>query len=69
MGIRDTRLSHHLVSPAPTFLHFEGPHPHPADRSHGGPGGGTSSSDTIYFNPDVYRIVLIDQRGAGKSEP
>ncbi|GMK56943.1 hypothetical protein CspeluHIS016_0307830 [Cutaneotrichosporon spelunceum] len=36
---------------------------------HGGPGGGTSPSDTIYFNPEVYRIVLIDQRGAGRSEP
>jgi proline iminopeptidase len=36
---------------------------------HGGPGGRTSSSNTIYFDPAVYRIVLLDQRGAGKSLP
>jgi len=23
----------------------------------------------VYFDPKVYRIVLFDQRGAGKSEP
>jgi len=28
-----------------------------------------ASTDTVYFNPDIYRIVLIDQRGSGKSEP
>jgi proline iminopeptidase len=36
---------------------------------HGGPGSGTGLKDTVYFNPKEYRIVLIDQRGAGKSEP
>lgn len=36
---------------------------------HGGPGGGTSPSDRRYFDPAVYRIVLMDQRGAGKSKP
>jgi proline iminopeptidase len=36
---------------------------------HGGPGGSTSFSNTIYFNPNVYRVVLFDQRGAGKSTP
>lgn len=40
-----------------------------ADRSHGGPGGGTSKTDTAYFDPSIYRIVLIDQRGCGKSTP
>lgn len=38
-------------------------------RRHGGPGGGVASTDTVYFDPKVYRIVLFDQRGAGKSEP
>ncbi|KAJ3299373.1 hypothetical protein HK104_009161 [Borealophlyctis nickersoniae] len=36
---------------------------------HGGPGGGTSGEDRRYFDPAVYRIVLFDQRGAGKSTP
>lgn len=36
---------------------------------HGGPGGGIGPRDRRYFDPDVYRIVLFDQRGAGKSRP
>ncbi|XP_060062474.1 probable proline iminopeptidase [Ylistrum balloti] len=36
---------------------------------HGGPGGGTSSRDRRYFDPKAYRIILFDQRGAGKSTP
>jgi proline iminopeptidase len=36
---------------------------------HGGPGGGVSPDYRRYFNPDVYRIVLFDQRGSGKSTP
>ncbi|KAF8627055.1 hypothetical protein AX17_006395 [Amanita inopinata Kibby_2008] len=36
---------------------------------HGGPGGGTDSEDRKFFNPEKYKIVLFDQRGAGKSTP
>src|SRR5688572_6241491 len=36
---------------------------------HGGPGGGTSPSDRRYFDPNHYRIILFDQRGASKSTP
>lgn len=36
---------------------------------HGGPGGSTSRSSTIYFNPNIYRVILFDQRGAGQSTP
>ncbi|KAK6840507.1 hypothetical protein PG995_016261 [Apiospora arundinis] len=36
---------------------------------HGGPGGGTSKGNTGFFNPAIYRVVLLDQRGAGKSTP
>ncbi|KAI1747663.1 proline iminopeptidase [Xylaria castorea] len=36
---------------------------------HGGPGGNTSPGNTKFFNPAVYRVVLLDQRGAGKSRP
>ena len=36
---------------------------------HGGPGGHTSKASTIFFDPAVYRVVLFDQRGAGRSLP
>jgi len=36
---------------------------------HGGPGGGCSPVMRRYFDPDVYRIILFDQRGCGRSRP
>lgn len=36
---------------------------------HGGPGGETSKDNTAFFDPAIYRVVLFDQRGAGKSKP
>lgn len=36
---------------------------------HGGPGGGCSPAMRRYFDPAVYRIVLFDQRGCGRSRP
>ncbi|MBC8069930.1 MAG: prolyl aminopeptidase [Deltaproteobacteria bacterium] len=36
---------------------------------HGGPGGGTDPKQRRFFDPSVYRIVLFDQRGCGKSTP
>lgn len=36
---------------------------------HGGPGGGCCDNHRRYFDPDKYRIILIDQRGCGRSEP
>ena len=36
---------------------------------HGGPGGGSSPEMRRFFDPRVYRIILIDQRGCGKSTP
>jgi len=36
---------------------------------HGGPGGGISPNDRGFFNPEKYKIILFDQRGAGKSTP
>ncbi|MEP7042164.1 MAG: prolyl aminopeptidase [Dokdonella sp.] len=36
---------------------------------HGGPGAGVSPYHRRFFDPAVYRIVLFDQRGAGKSTP
>ena len=36
---------------------------------HGGPGGGCSPAMRRYFDPSIYRIVLFDQRGCGRSRP
>ena len=36
---------------------------------HGGPGGGTHPKCRRFFDPAIYRIVLFDQRGCGKSTP
>ena len=36
---------------------------------HGGPGGGCSSNHRRYFDPEKYRIILLDQRGCGRSLP
>lgn len=36
---------------------------------HGGPGGGTEAKHRQYFNPEIYRIILFDQRGCGQSKP
>ena len=41
----------------------------PAVFLHGGPGGGTDQKMRTFFDPRVYRIVLFDQRGCGKSRP
>jgi len=41
----------------------------PAVFLHGGPGGGTDPKMRTFFDPKVYRIVLFDQRGCGRSRP
>ena len=36
---------------------------------HGGPGAGSSPVHRQFFDPAFYRIVVFDQRGAGRSTP
>ncbi|MGH8677197.1 MAG: prolyl aminopeptidase, partial [Burkholderiales bacterium] len=36
---------------------------------HGGPGAGASPAHRRFFDPAYYRIVVFDQRGAGRSTP
>ncbi len=36
---------------------------------HGGPGAGLSPQHRRFFDPNHYRVILFDQRGAGKSLP
>ena len=53
-------------------IYFEqcgNPNGKPALFLHGGPGGGGSEEVRRFFNPDIYRIIVIDQRGCGRSKP
>lgn len=36
---------------------------------HGGPGSGCKPEHRQYFDPDMQRAILFDQRGCGRSEP
>jgi len=36
---------------------------------HGGPGAGASAAHRQFFDPAFYRIIIFDQRGAGRSTP
>ncbi len=36
---------------------------------HGGPGAGASAGHRRFFDPKHYRIIVLDQRGAGRSTP
>jgi len=41
----------------------------PAVFLHGGPGAGSTPDHRRFFDPAAYRIVVFDQRGAGRSTP
>lgn len=36
---------------------------------HGGPGCGAGIMARRFFNPDIFRIIIFDQRGSGRSKP
>lgn len=36
---------------------------------HGGPGSGCAPGSRRYFDPAIYKIILTDQRGCGRSRP
>ncbi|HEY8585459.1 MAG TPA: prolyl aminopeptidase [Rhodanobacter sp.] len=59
------------VSPLHTLYYEQSGNPggKPVVFLHGGPGGGVSPKCRRFFDPAVYRIVLFDQRGCGKSTP
>jgi proline iminopeptidase len=53
-------------------LHFQeagNPKGKPIVFLHGGPGGGIEGVYRQYFDPQLWRIVLFDQRGCGRSTP
>ena len=45
------------------------PHGVPALFLHGGPGAGATAVHRRFFDPEYWRIVIFDQRGAGRSTP
>jgi len=57
---------------APHELYWEqcgNPQGEPILFLHGGPGAGCSEQDRCFFDPEHFRIVLLDQRGSGRSLP
>ncbi len=57
---------------APHELYWEqcgNPEGEPILFLHGGPGAGCSEHDRRFFDPEHFRIVLLDQRGSGRSIP
>ncbi|GAA1077574.1 prolyl aminopeptidase [Nocardiopsis metallicus] len=45
------------------------PHGNPILMVHGGPGSGASPTWSRFTDPDRYRVILLDQRGTGRSTP
>ena len=45
------------------------PNGKPAIFVHGGPGGGGSTEVRRFCNPELYKIIVFDQRGCGRSKP
>ncbi len=65
-------VEHSLAVEHPHVLHVEecgNPRGLPVLFVHGGPGAGCEAYHRRFFDPDVYRIILFDQRGAGRSVP
>jgi len=65
-------VKHSIAVEKPHVLYVEecgNPSGIPVVFLHGGPGAGCSPSHRCFFDPDVYRIVLFDQRGCGLSKP
>jgi len=57
---------------APHRMYYEqsgNPRGVPVVFLHGGPGAGSSAVHRQFFDPAFYRIVVLDQRGAGRSTP
>lgn len=63
-GFLDTGDGHSLY-----FAECGNPNGAPALIVHGGPGGGCNPAMRRFHDPRHYRIVLLDQRGCGRSTP
>lgn len=71
----DATLDHtvfHLRTPDAQRLYVRlsgPPHGEPWLVLHGGPGSGCAASMAAWFDPQRHRVVMPDQRGAGRSTP
>lgn len=63
-GMLDASDGHHLY-----WECCGNPAGRPALYLHGGPGSGCSPGQRRFFDPNLYRAVLFDQRGSGRSRP
>jgi proline iminopeptidase len=64
--------THRLAVDPPHELYVEesgNPDGLPVLFVHGGPGAGCQPRNRCFFDPEIWRIVLFDQRGAGRSTP
>ena len=69
--IEPYRSGHIQVSPIHSLYFEEAGNPKgaPVLFLHGGPGAGINPKHRRFFDPAHYRIILFDQRGAGRSLP
>lgn len=69
--IEPNHVSTLAVSDVHTIVYEEvgSPTGRPALFLHGGPGVGIFPDYRRFFDPEFYRIILVDQRGAGRSRP
>ncbi len=68
----DPYMSGYLELDAPHRMYYEqsgNPRGVPMVFLHGGPGAGASPVHRQFFDQAFYRIVVLDQRGAGRSAP
>jgi proline iminopeptidase len=64
--------THELAVEEPHVIYFEesgSPEGIPVVVVHGGPGSGSHPDQRRFFDPNIYRIILFDQRGCGHSSP
>lgn len=63
-GWLETSKIHHIY-----YEQCGNPAGQPVVFLHGGPGSGCNSTQRRFFDPAHYRIILLDQRGCGRSKP
>lgn len=63
-GMLDVGDGHHMY-----WEESGNPNGQPVIFLHGGPGSGSRPDQRRYFDPAHYRVLILDQRGAGRSTP